>query len=97
MAFVGKLTVDPTSVLKSICVQDRNISHVRASSVCIRRCVRRENEDFVTHDLWATNDFVVELLSKKGIICVTSIRCCPPLGISPTRLSFLSFSGRILL
>jgi hypothetical protein len=44
MAFVGELIFDSTSDLKSIRVQNQSISQVWAASVCLQRCVIRENE-----------------------------------------------------
>ena len=50
MVLAGELIVDPTSVLKSICVHDWSMSQLRAAFICLRRYVRCDERKGITHE-----------------------------------------------
>ena len=96
---MGELIFDPISPSKSICVQDRNISQVRAPSVCIQRCMRHENECSIIMAHTISGLLIrlsLKLLSLKGMMCAASMSSCGASGTSSPRPSSSSLNARVL-
>ena len=79
MVLAGELIVDPTSVLKSICVHDWSMSQLRAAFICLRRYVRCDERKGITHEQKTPGGIDVEIVEKeRNDMCGSHVKLVGP-------------------